>query len=144
MSENKNHKSSKFSYKDTLNLLKTEFSMRANSVKREPEIQKFWSENKIDMNLGLNNKGKNFTLHDGPPYANGPLHMGHALNKVLKDFINKYKILKGYRVNFFPLLVKPKFISILFSNQNFWISGSLLIELALIEKSVFKRLSESL
>ena len=52
MSENKNHKSSKFSYKDTLNLLKTDFSMRANSVKREPEIQKFWSENKIDMNLG--------------------------------------------------------------------------------------------
>jgi len=102
MSENKNHKSSKFSYKDTLNLLKTEFSMRANSVKREPEIQKFWSENKIDMNLGLTNKGKNFTLHDGPPYANGPLHMGHALNKVLKDFINKYKILKGYRVNFVP------------------------------------------
>ena len=102
MSENKNHKSSKFSYKDTLNLLKTEFSMRANSVKREPEIQKFWAENKIDMNLGLTNKGKNFTLHDGPPYANGPLHMGHALNKVLKDFINKYKILKGYRVNFVP------------------------------------------
>ncbi len=102
MSENKNHNQSKFSYKDTLNLLKTDFSMRANSVKREPEIQKFWSENKIDMNLGLTNKGKIFTLHDGPPYANGPLHMGHALNKVLKDFINKYKILKGYRVQFVP------------------------------------------
>ncbi len=102
MSENKNHNQSKFSYKDTLNLLKTDFSMRANSVKREPEIQKFWSENKIDMNLGLTNKGKIFTLHDGPPYANGPLHMGHALNKVLKDFINKYKILKGYRVHFVP------------------------------------------
>ncbi len=102
MSEKKNHNQSKFSYKDTLNLLKTDFSMRANSVKREPEIQKFWSENKIDMNLGLTNKGKIFTLHDGPPYANGPLHMGHALNKVLKDFINKYKILKGYRVHFVP------------------------------------------
>ncbi len=102
MSDNKNHNQSKFSYKDTLNLLKTDFSMRANSVKREPEIQKFWSENKIDMNLGLTNKGKIFTLHDGPPYANGPLHMGHALNKVLKDFINKYKILKGYRVHFVP------------------------------------------
>ncbi len=102
MSDNKNHNPSKFSYKDTLNLLKTDFSMRANSVKREPEIQKFWSENKIDMNLGLTNKGENFTLHDGPPYANGPLHMGHALNKVLKDFINKYKILKGYRVHFVP------------------------------------------
>jgi len=102
MSQNKNHKSSKFSYKDSLNLLKTDFSMRANSVKREPEIQKFWSENKIDMNLGLTNNGKNFTLHDGPPYANGPLHMGHALNKVLKDFINKYKILNGFRVHFVP------------------------------------------
>ncbi len=102
MSEHKNHNQSKFSYKDTLNLLKTDFSMRANSVKREPEIQKFWSENKIDMNLGQTNKGKIFTLHDGPPYANGPLHMGHALNKVLKDFINKYKILKGYRVRFVP------------------------------------------
>ncbi len=102
MSENKNNKPSTFSYKDSLNLLKTDFSMRANSFKREPEIQKFWSENKIDINLGLFNKGKNFTLHDGPPYANGPLHMGHALNKVLKDFINKYKILNGYRVNFVP------------------------------------------
>jgi len=76
--------------------------MRANAVQREPEIQKFWSKNNIDINLGLTNKGKNFTLHDGPPYANGPLHMGHALNKVLKDFINKYKILNGYRVNFVP------------------------------------------
>ena len=102
MSNNKNHNQEKFSYKDSLNLLKTDFSMRANAVKREPEIQKFWSENKIDTNLGLTNKGKNFTLHDGPPYANGPLHMGHALNKVLKDFINKYKILKGYRVHFVP------------------------------------------
>ena len=102
MPENKNHKPLKFSYKDSLNLLKTDFSMRANSVKREPEIQEFWSENKIDMKLGLTNKGKKFTLHDGPPYANGPLHMGHALNKVLKDFINKYKILKGYRVHFVP------------------------------------------
>ncbi len=102
MSDSKNNKQSKFSYKDSLNLLKTDFSMRANSVKREPEIQKFWSENKIDTNLGLSNKGKSFTLHDGPPYANGPLHMGHALNKVLKDFINKYKILNGYRVHFVP------------------------------------------
>ena len=102
MSKNKNHNQEKFSYKDSLNLLKTDFSMRANAVKREPEIQKFWSENKIDMNLGLTNKGNIFTLHDGPPYANGPLHMGHALNKVLKDFINKYKVLNGYRVHFVP------------------------------------------
>ena len=99
---NQNNKNSKFSYKDTLNLLKTDFSMRANSAIREPEIQKFWAENEIDRKLGANNKGEIFTLHDGPPYANGALHMGHALNKVLKDIINKYKILRGFRVSFVP------------------------------------------
>ncbi len=91
-----------FSYKETLNLLKTDFSMRANSVLREPEIQNFWAENDIDFGLGSNNKGETFTLHDGPPYANGALHMGHALNKVLKDIINKYKTLKGYKVHYVP------------------------------------------
>ncbi|MBK17090.1 MAG: isoleucine--tRNA ligase [Prochlorococcus sp. SP3034] len=96
--ENKNS----FSYKDTLNLLKTDFSMRANSVNREPEIQKFWKDNNIDMKLGQYNKGEKFTLHDGPPYANGSLHMGHALNKILKDIINKYKTLKGHKVHFVP------------------------------------------
>jgi len=98
---NKEHKS-EFSYKETLNLLKTDFSMRANSVVREPEIQNFWAHNKIDFELGANNSGKIFTLHDGPPYANGSLHMGHALNKVLKDIINKYKTLKGYKVHYVP------------------------------------------
>ena len=92
----------KFSYKDTLNLLTTDFSMRANSVVREPDIQRFWAENDIDMKLGCSNNGEIFTLHDGPPYANGPLHMGHALNKVLKDIINKYKTLRGYKVRFVP------------------------------------------
>ena len=101
-SHNNKEKKSDFSYKETLNLLKTDFSMRANSVVREPDIQKFWSENKIDLQLGSNNSGKTFTLHDGPPYANGPLHMGHALNKVLKDIINKYKTLKGFKVHFVP------------------------------------------
>ncbi len=98
---NKEHKS-EFSYKETLNLLKTEFSMRANSVVREPEIQNFWANNNIDFELGSKNSGKTFTLHDGPPYANGALHMGHALNKVLKDIINKYKTLKGFRVHYVP------------------------------------------
>ena len=104
MSDNKNNnpKSTKFSYKDTLNLLKTEFSMRANSLLREPEIQAFWKKNEIDFKLGASNKGEIFTLHDGPPYANGALHMGHALNKVLKDIINKYKILRGFKVHFVP------------------------------------------
>ncbi len=100
--QNSKDKKSSFSYKETLNLLKTDFSMRANSVIREPEIQEFWLNNKINLELGSSNSGKNFTLHDGPPYANGSLHMGHALNKVLKDIINKYKILKGFKVHFVP------------------------------------------
>ncbi len=102
--KSKNNKENKtdFSYKDTLNLLQTEFSMRANSVVREPDIQNFWSKNDIDLGLGSNNSGKKFTLHDGPPYANGDLHMGHALNKVLKDIVNKYKTLKGFKVHFVP------------------------------------------
>ena len=80
------------SYKETLNLLQTKFGMRANATLREPELQDFWTENNIDFDLGLNNSGETFTLHDGPPYANGTLHMGHALNKILKDIINKFKL----------------------------------------------------
>ena len=90
------------SYKHTLNLLQTGFGMRANATKREPELQAFWKKHGIDFQLGCNNQGKVFTLHDGPPYANGALHMGHALNKVLKDIINKQKILQGQRVRFIP------------------------------------------
>ena len=90
------------SYKDTLNLLQTGFGMRANAVKREPELQAFWAEQGIDLQLGLKNQGPTFTLHDGPPYANGALHMGHALNKVLKDVINKYQVLQGRRVRYVP------------------------------------------
>ena len=90
------------SYKETLNLLKTSFGMRANSIQREPELQRFWNEKKIDFQLGLNNQGPIFTLHDGPPYANGALHMGHALNKILKDIINKYQIMNGRKVHFIP------------------------------------------
>jgi isoleucyl-tRNA synthetase len=90
------------SYKNTLNLLQTSFGMRANAVTREPELQSFWTEHGIDFKLGLTNTGPTFTLHDGPPYANGALHMGHALNKVLKDIVNKHQILKGRRVRFVP------------------------------------------
>ncbi len=76
--------------------------MRANSIVREPEIQKFWKDKGIDFDLGLKNSGTTFTLHDGPPYANGSLHMGHALNKVLKDIINKFQIMRGHKVRFVP------------------------------------------
>ncbi len=90
------------SYKDTVNLLKTKFDMRANAVKREPELQKFWTENQIYENLSQNNPGEIFILHDGPPYANGSLHVGHAMNKILKDIINKFQLLQGRKVRYVP------------------------------------------
>jgi isoleucyl-tRNA synthetase len=90
------------SYKDTVNLPKTKFDMRANAVKREPELQKFWAEQQIYTRLSQNNPGEIFILHDGPPYANGSLHIGHALNKILKDIINKYQLLQGRKVRYVP------------------------------------------
>jgi isoleucyl-tRNA synthetase len=89
-------------YKDTVKLPKTKFDMRANAVKREPELQKFWQENQIYEKLSQNNPNDIFVLHDGPPYANGSLHIGHALNKILKDIINKYKLLRGYKARYVP------------------------------------------
>lgn len=90
------------SYKDTVNLPKTNFDMRANAVKREPELQTFWDEQQLYEQLSQENPGELFVLHDGPPYANGSLHMGHALNKVLKDVINKYQLLRGRKVRYVP------------------------------------------
>ena len=90
------------SYKDTLNLLQTPFSMRANAKVREPEIQAFWAELQLYERLSQQNPGESFTLHDGPPYANGALHVGHALNKILKDIINKTALLQGKRARFIP------------------------------------------
>ncbi len=90
------------SYKDTLNLLQTPFSMRANAKVREPEIQAFWAELQLYERLSQSNPGESFTLHDGPPYANGALHVGHALNKILKDIINKTALLQGKRARFIP------------------------------------------
>jgi len=79
-------------YKQTVDLPKTGFGMRANSLTREPELQKLWEENQVFKRVSDNNNGGSFILHDGPPYANGDLHMGHALNKILKDIINRYKV----------------------------------------------------
>jgi isoleucyl-tRNA synthetase len=90
------------SYKDTVNLPKTNFDMRANAIKREPEIQKFWADNQIFERLSQENPGELFILHDGPPYANGSLHIGHALNKILKDIINRYQLLQGRKVRYVP------------------------------------------
>lgn len=76
--------------------------MRANAVKREPELQKFWADQNIYEDLSQNNPGEVFVLHDGPPYANGDLHIGHALNKILKDTINKFQLLQGRKVRYVP------------------------------------------
>ncbi|KAI4338518.1 hypothetical protein MLD38_023567 [Melastoma candidum] len=89
-------------YKHTVDLPKTSFSMRANSSTKEPEIQKLWDENKVFDRIVESNTGESFVLHDGPPYANGDLHMGHALNKILKDIINRYKLLQNYKVQYIP------------------------------------------
>ena len=90
------------SYKDTLNLLQTPFNMRANAKQREPEIQNFWAQQRLYERLSQAPERERFTLHDGPPYANGALHVGHALNKILKDIINKYALLNGKRARFIP------------------------------------------
>lgn len=75
-------------YNNTINLPKTEFPMRAGLPKREPGFLENWEKNDLYHELMKKNEGKPlFVLHDGPPYANGNLHMGHALNKILKDFI---------------------------------------------------------
>ncbi|KNA16599.1 hypothetical protein SOVF_087650 [Spinacia oleracea] len=89
-------------YKDTVNLPKTTFGMRANSVVREPELQKLWEDNQVFKRVAERNDGGTFILHDGPPYANGDLHIGHALNKILKDIINKYKLLQNHEVHYIP------------------------------------------
>ncbi|GLC44547.1 hypothetical protein PLESTM_001611900 [Pleodorina starrii] len=89
-------------YSPTVRLPTTEFSLRANSPVREPQIQQFWEQNAIYETLAERGTGEPYTLHDGPPYANGDLHIGHALNKVLKDFINRYQLLQGRRAKFVP------------------------------------------
>ncbi|KAI3432876.1 hypothetical protein D9Q98_010459 [Chlorella vulgaris] len=89
-------------YSKTVNLPATKFDMRANSVVREPQLQQFWQDNKVYEQLCRDNPGPTFTLHDGPPYANGDLHIGHALNKILKDIINRYQLLQGCKAKFVP------------------------------------------
>ncbi|DBA71778.1 TPA: hypothetical protein ACH3X2_011042 [Trebouxia sp. C0005] len=89
-------------YKDTVNLPQTSFNMRANSAQREPQIQKFWRDNKVYESCLQDQSKETYVLHDGPPYANGDLHIGHALNKVLKDFILKFELLQGKRARYVP------------------------------------------
>ncbi len=89
--------------KDTLNLGKTKFKMRGNLPVKEVERQKAWEENRVYEQRQKLNEGKpTFVLHDGPPYANGDIHMGHALNKISKDIIVRYKSMTGYRAPYVP------------------------------------------
>ncbi|HIU63453.1 MAG TPA: isoleucine--tRNA ligase [Candidatus Avacidaminococcus intestinavium] len=90
-------------YGKTLNLPETDFPMRAGLPEREPEFLKYWEDNKIyEKKQALHEGRDKFVLHDGPPYANGNIHMGTALNKILKDIIIKYKYLRGYDTPYVP------------------------------------------
>ncbi len=90
-------------YKETLNLPKTKFPMRANLTKNEPKMLEFWKKNDpySDM-VNSNSEKETFVLHDGPPYANGNIHLGTAMNKILKDIIIKSKNLNGYKAEYVP------------------------------------------
>ena len=87
--------------KQSLNILKTDFQMKANLPLNEPKFQQIWQENKFYHKvLQKNSNNKPWILHDGPPYANGNLHVGHALNKILKDIIIRYKNAYGFYAPF--------------------------------------------
>lgn len=88
-------------YGATLNLPKTSFQMKANLPNKEPKFIKMWQEQEIYFK-GIDKDKPSFILHDGPPYANGEIHIGHALNKILKDIILKYKRLRGYNAPYIP------------------------------------------
>ncbi len=90
-------------YSKTVNLPTTDFPMRANLPKREPEMLARWSDENIYPALLAAREGKPlYILHDGPPYANGNIHLGHALNKILKDIIVKHKTMMGYKAPYVP------------------------------------------
>lgn len=90
-------------YKDTLNLNETTFSMKGNLSVNEPKTYAKWQEQQAfkRMQARKDNHG-DFTLHDGPPYANGHLHLGHALNKILKDIVIKREYFKGNKIYYTP------------------------------------------
>ena len=90
-------------YRETLNLPRTKFPMRAQLPRREPEILRYWEKIGIyDRVLQRRRGAPQFILHDGPPYANNDIHMGTALNKVLKDFVVKYKTMRGFDSPYVP------------------------------------------
>jgi isoleucyl-tRNA synthetase len=90
-------------YKDSLNLPKTDFPMKANLAKKEPEQLKVWDEMRIYDRMREAARGRqSYILHDGPPYANGNIHLGHALNKIIKDIVIKSKSMTGCDCGFVP------------------------------------------
>ncbi len=89
-------------YKDTLNLPQTDFPMKANLARKEVELLEFWKKSGIYRKMQNRDRAKSYILHDGPPYANGHIHLGHTLNKVLKDMIVKYRAMKGCYAPFVP------------------------------------------
>lgn len=90
-------------YKATLNLPNTDFAMKANLAQREPEMLKHWQANNLYQQIRTARAGREqFILHDGPPYANGDIHIGHAVNKILKDVIVKSKTLSGFDAPYIP------------------------------------------
>src|SRR5436309_7506630 len=90
-------------YKDTLNLPRTDFPMKANLASREPELLKMWDETRLYRQIQRSRKDRElFVLHDGPPFANGDVHMGTALNKILKDFVVKSQTMVGKRAPYIP------------------------------------------
>ena len=103
MSEAKKDKEAANAYKDTLHLPATDFPMRASLTEREPQRLAKWQEARLYERIQEKSKGKpKFVLHDGPPFANGDVHMGTALNKVLKDLIVKSKTMAGFRAPYVP------------------------------------------
>ena len=91
------------SYKDTINLPKTKFSMKGNLVQREPEFLKNWDKKDLYAQIRNARAGaKKFILHDGPPYPTGDLHIGTGLNKILKDIIIRFYTMKGYDAPYIP------------------------------------------
>jgi len=92
-----------FSVKDSVNLPRTDFKMQANLAQNEPKMIQQWDESGLYGKIQAKNQGRPaYILHDGPPYANGSIHLGHALNKILKDFIVKYKSMKGFWSPYIP------------------------------------------
>ena len=111
-------------FKDTLYMGKTSFEMRGNLGQKEPVLQQKWEDMHLYEKVLEKNKGKReYTLHDGPPYANGEIHLGHALNKILKDFIVRYKNMNGFYSMYIPG----------------WDTHGLPIELAITKKGVNRK-----